>query len=158
MTDSESAGASATIPEGFSYEMEMDVRFGDFDSLGHVNHAAYASYCEHVRLKYLEDVLGVDLSDLSSGERGFSMVLANLEVDYRHPITDPDTVQVFMRVGDVGTSSVLTEFELHAGGDLAATVSATLVCVDTDGDGTRPLREEWVEAIEAQEGREFDRE
>lgn len=158
MTDSESAGSSTPRAEGFSYEMEMDVRFGDFDSLGHVNHAAYASYCEHVRLKYLEDVLDVDLSDLASGERGFSMVLANLEVDYRHPITEPDIVRVLMRVGDIGTSSMLTEFELHAGGDLAATVSATLVCVDTDGEGTLPLREEWVEAIESREGRTFDRE
>lgn len=156
MADDDADDAEDT--ETFSYEMELDVRFGDFDSLGHVNHAAYATYCEHVRLKYLEDVLGVSLSDLSSGERGFSLILATLEVDYRRPITDPDTVRVLMRISDVGTSSIGTAFELRANGNVTATLSATLVCIDTDTGSSKPLREEWVEAIEAQEGRTFDRE
>lgn len=141
----------------FSFEMELDVRWGDFDSLGHVNHAAYATYCEHVRLKYLEEVLGVSLEEISSGEDGYSLVIANLNVDYRYPISEPDTVDVLMRVSDLGGSSVVTEYELRAEGQLAATVEATMVAIDPETGSSMELREEWVEAIEAFEGRTFDR-
>jgi acyl-CoA thioester hydrolase len=139
----------------FSFERELDVRWGDFDSLGHVNHAAYATYCEHVRLKYLETVLGVSLDQLSTGEEGFSMVIANLEIDYRYPISEPETVTVAMGVTDLGSSSIVMEYELRAEGELAATVETTLVAIDPETGSSMPLREEWIEAIETQEGTTF---
>ena len=138
----------------FSFQRELDVRWGDFDSLGHVNHATYATYCEHVRLKYLEEVLGVTLDQLSTGE-GFSMVIANLEIDYRYPISEPDTVTVAMGVTALGTSSIVTEYELRAEGQVAATVEATLVAVDAETGSSMPLRQEWIDAIEAYEGQSF---
>lgn len=139
----------------FSFERELDVRWGDFDSLGHVNHAVYATYCEHARLKYLETVLGVRLDQLSTGADGFSMVIANLEIDYRYPISDPGTVTVAMGVTDLGTSSIVMEYELRAEGEVAAAVESTMVAVDPETGTSMPLREEWVEAIEAYEGRTF---
>jgi acyl-CoA thioester hydrolase len=139
----------------FSFQRELDVRWGDFDSLGHVNHATYATYCEHVRLKYLEEVLGVTLDQLSAGEEGFSMVIANLEIDYRYPISEPTTVTVAMGVTALGTSSIVTEYELRAEGQVAATVEATLVAVDAETGSSMALRDEWVDAIEEYEGQSF---
>lgn len=139
----------------FSFDRELDVRWSDFDSLGHVNHAAYASYCEHVRLKYLEEVLGVTLEQLSTGEDGFSMVIANLQIDYRRPISEPETVVVAMGVTDLGSSSIGMEYELRAQGSVVATVETTLVAVDPETGSSTPLREEWVAAIEEYEGRTF---
>lgn len=139
----------------FSFERELDVRWGDFDSLGHVNHAVYATYCEHARLKYLEAVLGVSLDQLSTGGDGFSMVIANLEIDYRYPISAPESVTVAMGVTDLGSSSIVMEYELRAEGEVAATVESTMVAVDPETGTSTPLREEWVEAIEAYEGRTF---
>jgi acyl-CoA thioester hydrolase len=139
----------------FSFQLELDVRWGDFDSLGHVNHATYATYCEHVRLKYLEEVLGVTLDQLSAGEEGFSMVIANLEIDYRYPISEPTTVTVAMGVTALGTSSIVTEYELHAEGQVAATVEATLVAVDAETGSSMALRQEWIDAIEEYEGQAF---
>lgn len=136
----------------FSFERELDVRWSDFDSLGHVNHAAYASYCEHARLKYLESVLGLTLEELATGEEGYSMVIANLEIDYRYPISVPDSVVVAMGVTDLGRSTVVMEYELRAEGEVAATVETTLVAVDPETGSSTPLREEWVEAIERHEG------
>lgn len=139
----------------FSFQRELDVRWGDFDSLGHVNHATYATYCEHVRLKYLEEVLDVTLDQLSAGEEGFSMVIANLEIDYRYPISEPDTVTVAMGVTALGTSSIVTEYELRAEGQVAATVEATLVAVDAETGSSMALRQEWIDAIEEYEGQSF---
>ncbi len=139
----------------FSFQRELDVRWGDFDSLGHVNHATYATYCEHVRLKYLEEVLGVTLDQLSTGEEGFSMVIANLEIDYRYPISEPTTVTVAMGVTALGTSSIVTEYELRAEGQVAATVEATLVAVDAETGSSMALRDEWIDAIEEHEGQSF---
>jgi acyl-CoA thioester hydrolase len=139
----------------FSFERELDVRWRDFDSLGHVNHAVYGSYCEHVRLKYLEAVLGVTLDQLSSGEDGFSMVLANLNIDYRYPISEPDTVTVAMGVTALGSSSIVMQYELRAQGEVAATAETTMVAVDPETGEAAPLREAWIEAIETHEGETF---
>lgn len=145
------------MSDEYSYEMEMHVRWRDFDALGHVNHAVYASYCEHIRLKYLEDVLGITLDEIASGERGFSLVLANLNVDYRYPLTEPDTVDVRMCVSDLGSSSVVMEYEISGEGQIAATVETTMVAIDPETGSSMPLPAEWVEAIEEFEGREFNR-
>lgn len=145
------------MSDEFNYEMELEVRWRDFDSLGHVNHAVYASYCEHVRLKYLEDVLGMTLEEISSGDQGFSLVIANLNIDYRYPLSEPDAVEVQMRVSDLGTSSVVTEYEVRGQGQVAATLEATMVAIDPETGSSMPLREEWVDAIEEFEGTTFDR-
>lgn len=139
----------------FSFQRELNVRWRDFDSLGHVNHAVYGSYCEHVRLKYLEEVLGVTLDQLSNGEGGFSMVLANLEINYRYPISEPDMVTVAMSVTDLGDSSIVMEYELRTEGEVAATAETTMVTVDPETGEAASLRQRWVKAIEAYEDQAF---
>lgn len=138
-----------------SFQRELHVRWRDFDSLGHVNHAVYGSYCEHVRLKYLEEVLGVTLEQLSNGEGEFSMVLANIEINYRYPISEPDMVTVGMSVTDLGSSSIIMEYELRAKGEVAATAETTMVTVDPETGESVSLPQRWVEAIEAYEDQTF---
>ncbi|MCU0476436.1 MAG: acyl-CoA thioesterase [Anaerolineae bacterium] len=80
-------------PEGFRHRYVMPVRYGDIDSLGHVNNAKYLTYIEQARIIYVRDLALWDgkLAD-------FGIIMARAEVDYRSPITldDGDAV-VFSR-------------------------------------------------------------
>jgi acyl-CoA thioester hydrolase len=100
-------------------------------------------------------VLGVTLDQLSNAEDGLSMVLASLEINYRHPISKPDTVTVAMSVTSLGSSSIVMEYELRAEGEVAATAETTMVVVDPGTGEAAPLRQRWVKAIEAYEDQAF---
>ena len=135
------------MPE-FAYETQLDVRFRDHDTLGHVNNAVYATYCEEARVRYYRDVLDVSVSDVST-------VLAHFEVDYVRAIEGVSSVTVAVRVTDVGTSSFDMAYEVRVDGDVAATAEATQVVYDADADETRPVPDEWRERFAEFEGREY---
>lgn len=128
----------------FNFEMEMSVRYRDLDTMGHVNNAVYATYLEHTRTHYIEEVIGDKPEDAN-------VVLVNLEINYNRSIEFKESVTVAMRATDVGRSSIPMEYEVRADGDVAATASTVLVALDDDGD-PRPIPDEIREQIERYEG------
>ena len=132
----------------FAYERELDVRYRDLDTNGHVNNAVYATYCEQTHLDYFLDELGIS-------KVGAPTVLTHLEIDYRRPISNTDRITVAASVVDIGTSSFSTAYEIRDGDHVAATAASTRVVLDGDTGDPRPVPDEWRERIEAYEGREF---
>jgi acyl-CoA thioester hydrolase len=129
------------------YAVDVAVRYQDVDALGHVNNAIYATYLEEARVQYLPDVLG----DTGAIEA----VLANLEIDYRRPVTLEDGfVTVEIAVVDVGTKSVTFEYEVYASGDLAAEASTVQVAYDGETKESVEIPEEWRETLREFEGLE----
>jgi acyl-CoA thioester hydrolase len=127
------------------YAVDVDVRYQDVDVLGHVNNAVYATYLEEARLVYFPDVLG----DTGSIET----VLANLEIDYRRPVTmDDDLVTVEVETTDVGTKSLTLAYEVYAGGELAAEATSVLVAYDAKTKESVAIPEAWAERIREFEG------
>lgn len=128
-----------------SYSVEVDVRYQDVDALGHVNNAIYATYLEEARVEYLPDVLG----DTGAIEA----VLANLEVDYRRPVTiEDDVVEVRIEAVDVGTKSITFAYEVYARGELAAEASTVQVAYDEETRESVPLPEAWRQRVREFEG------
>ena len=127
-----------------SYETTVGVRFRDIDAMGHVNNAVYASYAEQARVDYFADVLGTDLSAVSS-------VLARIEIDYHRPIElDDGPVTVVVDVPSLGESSLPMTYEISDGdGNLAASVESVQVAYDREAGESVPIPEEWREAIES---------
>jgi acyl-CoA thioester hydrolase len=119
-----------------AYRTAVQVRFRDIDAFGHVNNAVFATYCEVARTRFLRDRMGVDLS--SAG-----VVVAHLEVDFRAPVTDAETVTVALNVSDVGRSSFTLSYDLRAEGDRVATAETVQVAVDPETGGTRPIPDAW---------------
>lgn len=76
------------------------------------------------------------------------MVLANLELDYRQQVTtDDEYVTVAVRTPSLGTSSFPVACEMYTpDGTLAAEGSSTVVVIDGEG-GTRPIPDNWREAL-----------
>lgn len=130
----------------YTYEVDVDVRFRDLDPMGHVNNAVYASYLEHARTAYFEDVLDVPLPEVDT-------VLAHLELDFRRAVELRDDVTVATRVPSLGESSVTMEYAVRADGATAATGETVQVAVD-DAGSPRPLPDAWRERIRSFEGLE----
>ncbi|MFT4946771.1 MAG: acyl-CoA thioester hydrolase [Natronomonas sp.] len=128
----------------FNHETEIDVRFRDLDPMGHVNNAVYASFLEHARTLYIDDVFGGRPEEIN-------VALVNLEIDFKRQVRFRETVTVGVGVTELGESSVTMEYEVRTGGELAATARTILVALDDEGD-SRAMPEGIREAIRDHEG------
>lgn len=135
----------------FRFVTPIAVRFGDLDTLGHVNNVPYVSYLEEGRGRYFDEVVGVPFEDLDT-------VVADLHVEYRSEITRRQSVEVAVRVPELGNSSLPMEYEIRASdpeiGETTVAATAETIQVNTDretGDAA-PIPEEWRNAIGEWEG------
>lgn len=124
------------------FTMDVQVRFRDIDALGHVNNAVYVTYLEQARVQYLKQVLGLGLENLDT-------VLVSLEIDYRKPITESDSVEVAIDISELGASSIPMEYEIRDGNEVVAVAETVQVAYDTDSRSSKPLPDEWRDAITA---------
>lgn len=129
----------------YSFTMDVDVRFRDLDTMGHVNNAVYATYFEQARVAYFEEVLDVPLQETES-------VLATLEIDFRRPVEIHDDVTVALRVPELGRSSLSMEYAVRTGETIAATGETVQVAVDSQTGSSRPIPDDWREDIREFEG------
>ncbi|MBW7917372.1 MAG: acyl-CoA thioesterase [Trueperaceae bacterium] len=120
--------------------VEIQVRFGDTDALGHINNATYATYAELGRVELVRDL------GLPPG--GF--ILARLALDYRRQVRLGQAVSVETWVERVGNSSVTMRQEILADGEVAVEVEAVAVWFDYAKnvpvrvpDDARRVFEEW---------------
>lgn len=128
----------------FRFDIEIPVRYRDLDTLSHVNNSVYATYLEQARVEYVDRVL----------EEGFEsggMVLANVEIDFRRPVTmAAGSVRVECGVVDVGGSSFRMGYRV-CGADDAPAATAESVQVAVAGEEPRPVPEAWRDAFRAYE-------
>jgi len=88
------------------YETDIPLRFGDIDSMGHVNNAVTMTLFETGRVKFFADVLGAQkIEDIT-------FILAEADVRYRIPILIQDRVRLRMYITDVSRSSFRFRCEL----------------------------------------------
>jgi len=134
----------------FRFFYPIDVRYGDLDPQGHVNNAAFLTYLEHARVAYIRR-LGL-WDGKSFLEIGF--ILARVELDYKAPILLTDQVEVGIRVSRLGNKSLDMEYLVRekGTGKVFAVGKTVQVAYDYQQGATIPLRETWLEAIQAYEG------
>lgn len=130
--------------EGFPVSLPVQVRFCDLDALGHVNNAVYLTYFELARTAYFARL---ERDWIARGH----FILARAEVDFKRPIHLEDPVEVGVRVVRLGRSSFEMEYQVVAGGEVAAT--GRTVQVWLEGGRPAPLPEAIRARIQALEGR-----
>jgi len=123
----EPAGEPATEPVR-RQELEVQVRFGDTDALGHVNNAAFATYAELGRLDLMRNV---------SWDQG-GPILARIAIDFHHQLLLGTRVVVASEVPRIGRSSIELHQEILSDGVKVATVASVVVWFDYDKQ--RPVR------------------
>lgn len=106
----------------------------DLDALGHVNNAIYLNYLEEGRDRLLESCLGESFAHV---------VIARVEIDYRHEIArGVDFVVVHAAVESVGTSSIVTVERIELPDGTVSAQSRTVnVMRAAEGGGSRALTE-----------------
>ena len=72
------------LPGEFAHRLEVVVRFGDTDAMGHANNAGFLTYCESARIDYWETVTGEPFG-LATHGASESMILAEIRVTFRSP-------------------------------------------------------------------------
>ena len=111
------------------HRVQIQVRFGDTDALGHVNNASFAAYAEIARLEFLT----------LFGKSVRSLILASLYIDFRRQVKFDESVHVETRVGRIGTSSITLEQTVFAGDERAADIKSTVVYFDYAAGKSRQL-------------------
>jgi acyl-CoA thioester hydrolase len=144
---SDNAPNDSPLTANFRHRTPMLIRYGDMDTLGHVNNAKYLTYAEHARIAYVQD-LGI--WDGSQSVTGF--IIARVIVDYKLPLTIQDgTVDVWTRTSRLGNKSA--DFETlivtRRNGALAVAASLTVtgVAMNYQENVSIPLPQSWRDII-----------
>ena len=128
-----------------AFVTDIEVRFGDLDPMGHVNHAAYAGYLEQSRARYYDAVIGTAMEAVD-------VVVAHLEIDYVRPIGFRDSIEVHLDVSEIGESSIPMDYEVFVDGDIAATARTVQVILDPETGEGRPVPDDIADSIAAYHG------
>ncbi len=90
---------------------KIKVRWGDMDSLGHVNNTEYFRYMEQARVSWF------DAHRIPMLENGCGPVMVRGTCNFLRPITYPATVEVTMRLARLGNKSLTVQHDLFLEGD-----------------------------------------
>ncbi|MFM9939224.1 MAG: acyl-CoA thioesterase [Hyphomicrobiaceae bacterium] len=124
---------TTTLPrlEEFPFAVTQTLRFTDTDRHGHITNAVLAALCQTGRVAFLED----PAHPLAPPDTQF--ILARLEMDFRHELHWPGTVEIATRIGQIGRSSLtLVQALFHQQRCIAAAQS---VVVLTSQSTRRPI-------------------
>jgi acyl-CoA thioester hydrolase len=127
-----------------THRIDIQMRFGDTDALGHVNNASFASYAEVARLDFLRCL----------GKSVRSLILASLYIDFRRQVGFDELVHVETWVERVGTTSITLTQTIFAAGERAADVKSVVVHFDyakgKPRDLTAEMRDQLVPFVGAE--------
>ena len=134
----------------FRYAAYTRVAFSDTDAQGVVYYGRYLPYFDLARTEYHRELGPVDVN------RSEFVVRASA-VEYRAPARFDDLLEVFVRVEQIGRTSVTYRYEatlVDGTGDdtLMVTASQTLVLIDHATRETVPVPERFRRAVSAFEG------
>ena len=133
----------------FPVKLEHRVAWGEMDAFGHVNNANYLRWFESARIAYFERIkVGISAKDASA----WVPILGRATIDFRKPVTYPDTVTLEATVTKFGNTSFTMAYRaVSAALGLAAEGEAIVVLLDTSGSKV-PLPEDLKRAVEVLEG------
>ena len=118
------------------YEMQIPMRWGDMDAMGHLNNGSYFRYFETCRIDWIHS-LGVD----TRGE-GEGIVIVNAFCNFVRQLVYPGLVQMRLFTSDPGRSSFETWVTMERAdepGVVYADGGATTVWYDAKAQRALPL-------------------
>ncbi len=116
------------------FEVDIPVRWGDMDALGHVNNACYFRYMEQARIEWLK-AIGEDFSLQKQGP-----ILATAQCNYLKPVTYPATLRVQVQGEKPGRSSFVLRYRLLLDdGQMVAEGETVIVWVNYAAGKSVPL-------------------
>jgi len=133
----------------FNHVTPIQLRFNDFDALGHVNNSIYLSFYDLGKTTYFASVLPeVSIS------REIGVVIADIHVTFLLPVYPGENVAVETAVTEIGNKSFklsqqLIDTDTREVKCIARTV---MVCFDAKTKSTCTISDKWRNAIAGFEG------
>jgi acyl-CoA thioester hydrolase len=100
--------SEAAVLERWPVALEVAVAWGEMDAFGHVNNTVYLKWCESARIVYFERTGMLEVMKRD----GVGPILAQALMNYRRPVTYPDTLRVEATVSKVGNTSFTLKYRL----------------------------------------------
>ena len=129
----------------------IEVRYGDLDPQGHVNHAKHLTYFEQARIHYMIE-LGLFTRDQSFMQIG--VIVADVHITYLEPIYFGQNIKVGVHAAKLGSKSMTWEqniVDADTGREFARG-EVIIVTYDYKDEKTIPVPQEWRERITSFEG------
>ena len=125
---------STPVRDDYRHFQPITTRWHDNDAYGHVNNVTYYSFFDTAVNTYLIEQGGLDIHD---GEVvGFVVSSA---CDYFASIAFPECIEVGLRVGKLGNSSVQYELAVFKAGEEEARAAGRFVHVFVDRASNQPV-------------------
>jgi acyl-CoA thioester hydrolase len=146
---------SSVRPEGFHHQHKLRVRFPETDAQGVVYHANFLVFCDAARVEYFRAMTGGGSGAEHDWrrERGYEVVLAHAQLDFRASARFDDELTIWTRIANMGRSSFSFEHRIYNGEDLVCEANTVQVAIERQSRKPTPLPDEFkqrVHAFEAQ--------
>ena len=133
----------------FNHTTPIQLRFNDFDALGHVNNSVYFSFYDLGKTSYFNEVL----PDVSVS-REVGVVIGHIEVSFLLPVYPEEQVAVETAVIEIGNKSFkllqhLIDIETN---EVKCICQTVMVCFDAKTKTTHPITDQWRMAMAEFEG------
>ncbi|GEM_PF-103997 len=131
----------------FRHWMTLPVRWGDMDSLGHVNNAKFFTYGEEARQTYFNEYAAHD----PVFWKDYSVILARVACDFIQQLHHPATLDLGTRVVRMGRSSLGVTTAMFRDNVLVAVQDAVLVWFDYRNQKVEQIPQttrDWIRANE----------
>lgn len=136
--------------EEFKHITPVQLRFQDFDMLGHVNNSVYLQLLDVAKTAYFKEVTGKTPTAGSS-----CPVVAHIDMDFENPLLYPEAPEVATRVSAIGTKSITLEQFILADGRVKCRVRTVMVNIDLRTGATVEISPEDRRNISLYEGTEL---
>jgi len=132
--------------ENFNFKIPVQLRYSDFDMLGHLNSAQYVTLLELGRLEYFRKI-NWHLEEVSN-------VVASFKIEYLHQIIPSNQVEVHVRVTRLGTKSFIMEYIMSSPdvSTIYAKAETVQVCILKKSNSSTSIPENIKESITNFEG------
>ena len=133
----------------FNHTTPIQLRFNDFDALGHVNNSVYFSFYDLGKTSYFNEVMP---DVINSREVG--VVIGHIDVSFLLPVYPGENVSVETAVVEIGNKSFkllqhLVDLDTK---EVKCICHTVMVCFDAKTKTTRPISEAWRKAMVDFEG------
>jgi len=134
----------------FNHTVPIQLRFNDFDALGHVNNSVYFSFYDLGKTTYFNDVIPSMTID-----KGIGVVIANIQVNFILPVYPNEHVAVQTAVVEIGTKSFKLFQQLidTDTNEVKCICHTVMVGFNAKSKSTYAIPEEWKKAMIDFEGR-----
>lgn len=124
----------------FHHFTPIQLRFNDFDALGHVNNSVYLSFYDIGKTAYFQTVI----PDININKE-IGVVIADIHVTFLLPVFPDENVAVETAVTEIGNKSFhLFQHLIDTDTKVVKCIAKTvMVCYDANTKSTRPISQEW---------------